>query len=95
MRQRLERERERMLREPDLTLEKGIQAGQSAEETRRQTELMTKTPETENIDSVQMRGRKRGKFKHARNEEEKIADTTNQEDRKPNWINNYTLLNIT
>ena len=41
-----------MLREPDLTLEKAIQAEQSAEEARSQTELMTKTPETENIDCV-------------------------------------------
>ena len=55
---------------------------QSAEETRRQTELMTKTPETENIDNVQMRCRKSGKSKHTRNEEDKMADTSKQEDRK-------------
>ena len=41
-----------MPRELDLTLEKAIQAGQSAEETRRQIKLITKTSETENIDSV-------------------------------------------
>ena len=68
------REREKMLREPDLTLEKTIQAGQNAEETRMQSKLMTKTPEAENIDSVQNRGRNSWKFKHTRNEEDKIAD---------------------
>ena len=76
--------RERMFREPDLTLEKAIPAGQSAKETKRQTELMTKTPETENIDSVQKRGINSGKFKNTRNEEDKMADTPKQEDRKPN-----------
>ena len=79
-----------MLQEPDLTLEKAIQAGQSVEEMRRQTELMTKTLETENIDSVQKRGRNSRKFKHTRNEEDKMADTSKQEDRQSNWINNCT-----
>ena len=46
-----------MLQEPDLTLEKAIQAGQSVKEMRRETELMTKIPETENIDHVQKCGR--------------------------------------
>ena len=68
-----------MLREPDLILEKAIQAGQSVEETRRQTEIMAQTPETENIDSVQMRRRNSGKFKHTRNEEDKMADTKKTE----------------
>ena len=79
-----------MLREPDLTLEKAIQARQSAEEEGRQTELMTKTPERENIDSVQKCGRNSVKFKHTRNEEDKMADISKQEDRKPNYINNCT-----
>ena len=59
-----------MLREPDLTLEKAIQAGQSVEETRRQTEFITKTPDTENIDIVQRCGRNGGKLKHTRNEKD-------------------------
>ena len=79
-----------MLREPDLSLEKAIQAGQSVDEKRRQTELMTKTPETENIDSIQKCGRNSGKLKHTRNEEDKMAYTSKQEDRKPYWINNCT-----
>ena len=76
--QRDNAQRERMLREPDLTLEKAIQTGQSAEEMRRQTELMIKTPETENTDSVQKRGRNSEKFKHTRNEEDKMADISNK-----------------
>ena len=52
-----ERERKRMLQEIDLSLEKVIKVGESGEEMRRETELMTKTLETENIDSVQKRGR--------------------------------------
>ena len=78
-----------MLWEPDLTLGKAMQAGQSAEE-KRQTELMSKTPETDNIDSVQKRGRNSGKFKYTRIEGDKRADRSKQEDRKPKWINNCT-----
>ena len=79
----------RKLREPDLTVEKAIQTGQSVEETRRQTEFMAKTPETENIGSIQKRGRNSGKFKRTRNED-KMADTSKQEGRKLNWVNNCT-----
>ena len=61
--------------------------GESGEEMRRETELMTKTLEKENIDNVQKRGRNGEKFNHTRNEEDKMADTS-KEGRKPNWINN-------
>ena len=57
-----------MVRGSDLTLVKEKQVRQSVEAMRRQTELMTKTPETENIDSIH--GRNGGKFKHTRNEED-------------------------
>ena len=46
--------------------------------------------EPENIDSIQMYVRNSGKFKHTRNEEDKIADTSKHEDRKHYWINKCT-----
>ena len=57
-----------MLQEIDLSLEKAIQVEESGQEMRRKTELMTKTLGTENIDSVQKRGRNGGKFNHTRND---------------------------
>ena len=71
-------------------MEKAIQVEKSAQITRRQTELITKTPETENIDSIQKCAKISRKFKHIRNEEDKMVYTSKQEDRKPNWINNCT-----
>ena len=54
------------------------------------TEVMTRTPGTENIESIQRHGRNGRKFKHTRYEEDKMADISKQENRKPNWINNCT-----